>query len=60
MKPLQRVGVVGAGMMGSEIALMFALAGHSTSLSDQDRSSADKAIDRLQGVVERGLVGRVN
>jgi len=46
VKPLQRVGVVGAGMMGSEIALMFALAGHSTSLSDQDRSSADKAIDR--------------
>ncbi len=52
-----KIGVVGAGMMGSEIALVFALAGHPTLLSDQERASADKARDRLQGVLERG-VGR--
>ena len=32
----ERIGVVGAGMMGSEIALVFALSGHPTMLSDRD------------------------
>jgi 3-hydroxybutyryl-CoA dehydrogenase len=50
-----KVGVVGAGMMGSEIALMFALAGHATILSDQERAQADKALDRLHGLIERGI-----
>jgi 3-hydroxybutyryl-CoA dehydrogenase len=53
----QKIGVVGAGMMGSEIALVFALAGHPTIFSDQDRKAADKARDRLMGVLEKG-VGR--
>src|SRR4029077_15143771 len=44
-------------MMGSEIAFMFALAGHPTKLSDQERGTADKALDRLHGLAERG-VGR--
>jgi len=52
---LRKVGVVGAGMMGSEIALMFALAGHPTILSDQKRESAEAAIERLHGVLDRGL-----
>ena len=50
-----KVGVVGAGMMGSEIALMFALAGHPTILSDQERAQADAALDRLHGLLERGI-----
>jgi 3-hydroxybutyryl-CoA dehydrogenase len=54
VRPFQKVGVVGAGMMGSEIALMFALAGHPTILSDQERAAADRALDRLHGVIERG------
>ena len=49
------MGVVGAGMMGSEIALMFALAGHPTILSDQERAQADAALDRLHGLIERGI-----
>jgi 3-hydroxybutyryl-CoA dehydrogenase len=57
LRRFEKVGVVGAGMMGSEIALMFALAGHPTILSDQERVNADKALDRLHGLVERG-VGR--
>lgn len=55
LKRFERVGVVGAGMMGSEIALMFALAGHDTILSDENRAQADKALDRLHGLTERGI-----
>jgi 3-hydroxybutyryl-CoA dehydrogenase len=50
------VGVVGAGMMGSEIALVFALAGHPTIMSDQNRSVADKALYKMRGVLERGVI----
>jgi 3-hydroxybutyryl-CoA dehydrogenase len=57
VKQFKTIGVIGAGMMGSEIALVFALAGHPTILSDRDRNAADKAFDRLRGVLERG-VGR--
>jgi 3-hydroxybutyryl-CoA dehydrogenase len=55
LEQFERVGVVGAGMMGSEIALMFALAGHPTILSDQERAAADMALDRLHGLIDRGI-----
>jgi 3-hydroxybutyryl-CoA dehydrogenase len=51
----EKIGVVGAGMMGSEIALMFALSGRPTLLSDQSRDAAERAIERLHGVLDRGL-----
>lgn len=49
------VGVVGAGLMGAEIALVFALAGHRVVLSDRDRESLDRATARLRGVMEKGV-----
>lgn len=52
---IDRIGVVGAGMMGSEIALVFALAGHDTLLSDRDRAYAQKAVERLRGVLDKGV-----
>ena len=55
MAQFTKIGVVGAGMMGSEIALVFALAGHPTILSDARRETAERARERLEGVVERGL-----
>ena len=55
MRLFEKVGVVGAGMMGSEIALMFALGGHPTILSDQERAQADAALDKLHGLIERGI-----
>lgn len=55
MSSFQRVGVVGAGMMGSEIALMFALAGYPTLLSDASREAAERAVARLHDVLDRGL-----
>ncbi|WP_449220774.1 3-hydroxyacyl-CoA dehydrogenase family protein [Tistrella mobilis] len=50
-----RIGVVGAGMMGSEIALVFALAGHDVLLTDQNVEAAQAAIGRLEGVLDRGI-----
>lgn len=55
MSNFHKIGVVGAGMMGSEIALMFALAGYPTLLSDASRDAAERAIERLHGVLDRGL-----
>jgi len=48
------IGVVGTGMMGSEIALVFGLAGHQTIVSDESRAAAEKALDRIKGLLERG------
>ncbi|MBN8973980.1 MAG: 3-hydroxyacyl-CoA dehydrogenase family protein [Rhizobiales bacterium] len=55
MSNFQKIGVVGAGMMGSEIALMFALAGYPTLLTDASRDAAERAVERLHGVLDRGL-----
>jgi 3-hydroxybutyryl-CoA dehydrogenase len=55
MAEFDKIGVVGAGMMGSEIALMFALSGYPTLLSDLSPDAAKHAIERLHGVLERGL-----
>jgi 3-hydroxybutyryl-CoA dehydrogenase len=51
----EKIGVVGAGMMGSEIALMFALSGRPTLLSDQSQDAAARAVERLHGLLDRGL-----
>jgi 3-hydroxybutyryl-CoA dehydrogenase len=55
MSAFHNIGVVGAGMMGSEIALVFALAGHPTLISDQSLDAAERAIERLHGVLDKGL-----
>ena len=55
MAEFDKIGVVGAGMMGSEIALMFALSGYPTLLSDRSPDAAKHAIERLHGVLDRGL-----
>lgn len=54
MDQFKRIGVVGAGMMGSEIALVFALNGRPTILSDQNADAARKALGRLAGVLDKG------
>ena len=50
----QRIGVVGAGMMGSEIALVFALAGQDVRLSDTVGERLDAAMKNLAKVLDRG------
>ncbi len=54
---INKVGVVGAGLMGSEIALVFALAGKDVLLSDTNEESLARAKEELEGTLHRG-VGR--
>lgn len=51
----KKIGVVGAGLMGAEIALVFALAGHDVLLSDRDQGSLDRAAARLRMLMEKGV-----
>lgn len=50
-----KAGVVGAGLMGAEIALVFALAGHDVLLHDRSEEAVAQAIDRLRAVLDKGV-----
>jgi 3-hydroxybutyryl-CoA dehydrogenase len=51
----EKIGVVGAGLMGAEIALVFALAGHDVLLSDRSEELVGAAKSRLTALVDRGI-----
>ncbi len=51
----EKIGVVGAGLMGAEIALVFALAGHDVLLSDRSEELLAAALSRLGTVLDRGI-----
>ena len=51
----EKIGVVGAGLMGAEIALVFALAGHDVLLSDRTEALLTAALERLGRVLDRGI-----
>jgi 3-hydroxybutyryl-CoA dehydrogenase len=51
----EKIGVVGAGLMGAEIGLVFALAGHEVLLSDQSEAALSGALERLDRVMDRGI-----
>jgi len=50
-----KLGVVGAGMMGSEIALIFALAGKQVLLNDTKADALQRAMAKLEGVLDSGI-----
>jgi len=50
-----KVGVVGAGLMGAEIALVFALNGIDVVLNDVDEAALSRARDRLNAVLDKGI-----
>lgn len=52
---LEKVGVVGAGLMGAEIGLVFALAGHEVLLSDTGEAQLEAALGRLHRTLDRGI-----
>ncbi len=51
----EKIGVVGAGLMGAEIALNFALVGHRVVLSDRTEELLAAAMTRLGTVLDRGI-----
>jgi 3-hydroxybutyryl-CoA dehydrogenase len=52
---MEKIGVVGAGLMGSEIALVFGFAGHDVLLCDRSTTQVTAALERLRGVVGKGV-----
>jgi 3-hydroxybutyryl-CoA dehydrogenase len=52
---IERVGVVGAGLMGSEIALVCALAGKDVVLNDVDEQRLAAALDGLAKILDKGI-----
>jgi 3-hydroxybutyryl-CoA dehydrogenase len=51
----ERIGVVGAGLMGAEIAFVFAMAGHDVLLTDRSEASLTAALDRLSALYDKGV-----
>ncbi|MBB6093469.1 3-hydroxybutyryl-CoA dehydrogenase [Povalibacter uvarum] len=51
----QRAGVVGAGLMGAEIALVYALSGRSVILADTTDEKLEAARQRLSALMEKGI-----
>jgi 3-hydroxybutyryl-CoA dehydrogenase len=52
MTPMQKITVVGAGLMGHGIALDFALAGFEVNLQDLDEPRLRQALGRIQGTLQ--------
>ncbi|MFT4944400.1 MAG: 3-hydroxybutyryl-CoA dehydrogenase [Halovenus sp.] len=50
---IQRVGVVGAGTMGSGIAQVAATAGHDVVLQDVDRAALERGVDSVESGLAR-------
>ncbi|WP_262690064.1 3-hydroxyacyl-CoA dehydrogenase family protein [Kordiimonas aestuarii] len=50
-----KVGVVGAGLMGAEIALVFALGGMPVMLNDLDEAALERGMLRLANLLDKGV-----
>lgn len=55
MSQVNVVGVVGAGLMGAEIAMVFAAAGYKVRLTDRSDDLLAAAISRLSGLFDKGI-----
>ena len=51
----EKIGVGGAGLMGAEIALVYALAGHEVLLADRSDDLLTAAVSRLGAILEKGV-----
>lgn len=52
---LRHVLVIGAGSMGSQIAMVCALAGFEVTMTDLERSALDRAMEQLRGRLDRDV-----
>lgn len=50
-----KIGVVGAGLMGGEIALVFALGGFEVLLYDRDDAALQRGVVRLDALLDKGV-----
>jgi 3-hydroxyacyl-CoA dehydrogenase len=55
MNTPKNVGVLGAGMMGAEIALCFSVAGCSVAMKDVELQMAEKGKARLAKVLDKAI-----
>lgn len=55
MEEINKVGVIGAGMMGAEIALCFAMSGYEVIMKETDLEVAQKGKDRLEVVLDKAI-----
>lgn len=53
MERIQKIGVIGAGMMGSEIALAFAMGGYSVSIKDETLEIAARGKEKMTKALEK-------
>jgi 3-hydroxybutyryl-CoA dehydrogenase len=51
----QKIGVLGAGMMGAEISYCFALAGFDVLMKDIEMERALKGLERIEKVVDKAI-----
>jgi len=58
MGEMNKIGVIGAGMMGAEIALCFAMSGYDVAMKDEPLALAQKGKDRLRGVLDKAIQKR--
>jgi 3-hydroxybutyryl-CoA dehydrogenase len=52
---MEKIGVVGAGLMGGEIALVYALAGHEVLMADATEAALAAALTRLDAILAKGV-----
>ncbi|MDD6299168.1 3-hydroxyacyl-CoA dehydrogenase family protein [Hornefia butyriciproducens] len=52
---IKKIGVVGAGMMGAEIALCFARTGYETMLNDISLEFAERGKQKIAGVMDKNI-----
>jgi len=52
---VSKVGIIGAGMMGAEIALCFVMSGYEVAMKDKTLELAQKGKDRLEGVLDKAI-----
>jgi len=52
---IDNLGVIGAGMMGAEIALIFAMSGKSVMLNDTSQDRLDEALNKLSATLDAGI-----
>jgi 3-hydroxybutyryl-CoA dehydrogenase len=53
MTEIKKVGILGAGMMGSDIALSCALAGYDVIMKEINQELAQAGVDRIEGSLEK-------